>query len=389
LTEPPPGSPDWYRTWFEGLLGVPATEGNRVDVLRNGDQIFPAMLEAIRAATSTVDLATFNCGGSIGTEFLEALTDRAAHGVRVRVLLDWFGARFVDRDAVERLRSAGGRLVWFRPLSNPRVWETTHRGHRKVLVCDRQVAFTGGVGIDDRWRGDARIPSERRDTPVRVRGPAVDGLHGAFVNNWGEVGLPIVEQGIDEFTPHQPAGDSCVQVVRGGARTGWGDIATLVWALLALARHHIRIAAAYFVPDNHTLGQLCDTARRGVRIDLLVNGVHADKWLNQLATQGQYQRMLDAGIRVWCYTRTMLHAKLITVDQTVASIGSSNVNARSLLHDEELNLVAFDPRLTKELDGQFDADLEAAEPLEAEGWSRRGLRQRVLEAVPGFVTRHL
>ncbi|MGH9279825.1 MAG: phospholipase D-like domain-containing protein [Acidimicrobiales bacterium] len=158
------------RTWFEGLLGVPATDGNRLDVLQNGDRIFPAMLDAIARSTRSVDLATFNFGGTIGTEFAEALAAKARGGVRVRLLLDRLGAARHDARAIDDLRAAGGRVAWFRALNNPRAWETLHRGHRKILVCDREVGFTGGVGIDDRWRGDARNPSERRDTHFRVRG---------------------------------------------------------------------------------------------------------------------------------------------------------------------------------------------------------------------------
>ncbi len=377
------------RTWFEGLLGVPATDHNRIDVLQNGEQIFPAMLAAIGGAESTIDFATFNLGGSIGVEFADALAAQARRGLRVRALLDHLGASRIPKDAIQRLRSAGGRVAWFRRLSNPRVWETTHRGHRKVMVCDRRVAFSGGVGVDDRWRGNAANPSERRDTHFRIRGPAVDALHAAFVNNWAETGQPIFEQGIDDFRSQDAAGSSPVQVVRAGARTGWGDIATLVRAILGLARHHVRIAAAYFVPDKDTLALLCSAAGRGIKVDLLVNGEHADKPLNQLASQAQYDMVLDAGVRVWLYEPTMLHMKMITVDNAAASVGSANFNARSFLHDEELNLVLFDPAVVEVLDRQFQADLRSARRLEPAQWGARGRRQKALEVLPGVISRHL
>ncbi len=377
------------RTWFEGLLGFPATDGNRLDVLQNGEQIFPAMLAAIGRAESTIDFATFNLGGSIGVQFIDALSSEAGRGLRVRVLLDGLGACRIPRDAIQRLRSAGGRVAWFRPLSNPRVWETTHRGHRKVLVCDRRVAFSGGVGVDDRWRGNAANPSERRDTHFKVRGPAVDALHAAFVNNWAETGHHIFEEGIDDFRSQGAVGSSPVQVVRAGARTGWGDIATLVRAILGLARHHLRIAAAYFVPDKDTLSLLCAAAGRGVTVDLLVNGEHGDKPLNQLASQAQYGMLLDAGVRVWLYEPTMLHMKMITVDSAAASVGSANFNARSFLHDEEMNLVVFDPAVVQVLDHQFDADLRRARRVEPAEWTARSRKQKTLELLPGVVSRHL
>ena len=376
------------RTWFEGLLGVPATEGNRVEILRNGDRIFPAMLEAMEAAERTIDLTTFNFGGSIGRRFCEVLEAKARGGVRVRVLLDRIGSLGADRRCLTDLRAAGARVAWFRPLLNPRIWETFHRGHRKVLVCDRTVAFTGGVGIDDRWLGDAGTAGERRDTHFRVRGPAVDGLHGAFVNNWAETGEPLFDED-DEFPPQPIAGFSPVQVVRAGARTGWGDIATLMGVLLTFARERLRIASAYFVPDRHVLEMLCAAAQRGVAVDVLVNGAHSDKWISRLATQGQYEKMLEAGVRVWCYRPTMLHMKLVTLDGVVASVGSANLNARSLLQDEELNLAVFDPVVVRLLDEQFDRDLEQAEPVEAASWSERTLGQKALELVPAVVARHL
>ena len=377
------------RTWFEGLLGVPATEGNRVEILRNGDRIFPAMLQAMEEAERTIDFATFNFGGSISRQFCRVLEDKARQGVRVRVLLDRIGSFTIDRQFLADLRKAGARVAWFRPLLNPRVWETFHRGHRKVLVCDRRVAFTGGVGVDDRWLGDARNASERRDTHFRVRGPAVDGLHGAFVNNWAETGEPLFDDDVDEFTPQPVAGFSPVQVVRAGARTGWGDIATLMGVLLTFARHRLRIASAYFVPDKHVLEMLCAAAHRGVVVDVLVNGAHSDKWISRLATQGQYEKMLEAGVRVWCYQPTMLHMKLVTLDGIVASVGSANLNARSLLQDEELNLAVFDPVVVRLLDDQFDRDLEEAERIDAATWSARSAGQKAMELVPGVVARHL
>ncbi|MGH9226756.1 MAG: phospholipase D-like domain-containing protein [Acidimicrobiales bacterium] len=377
------------RTWFEGLLGVPATEGNRVEILRNGDRIFFAMLEAAEAAEKTIDFATFNFGGSIASEFARVLTAKAREGVRVRILLDRIGSVGADRGCLDDLRRAGASVAWFRPLANPRIWETFHRGHRKVLVCDRKVAFTGGVGVDDRWLGDARNPDERRDTHFRVRGPAVDGLHGAFVNNWAETGLPLFDDAVDDFEPQPVAGFSTVQVVRAGARTGWGDIATLMGVLLTFARKRLRIASAYFVPDKHVLAMLCEAARRGVQVQVLVNGAHSDKWISRLATQGQYEPMLDAGIEVWCYRPTMLHIKQITIDGIAASVGSANLNARSMMQDEELNLAIFDPMVVKLLDEHFDDDLAHAERVDADRWSTRSRGQKALELVPGVVARHL
>ena len=235
-----------YRRALEGLLGVPATEGNRVDVLRNGDRIFPAIFEAVEAATSTIDFLTFvYWRGSVGEELAALLADKAKAGVRVRVILDAFGAFSMDRALVDRMVGAGAQVEWFRPMNKLRFWDANHRSHRKVLICDEDIAFTGGIGIADEWRGDARGPGEWRDTHFRIRGPAVDGLRAAFVQNWAETGRPLFDEGVDRFPIQPQLGGSVAQVVRGAAQTGWSDVATLVRSLLALAEERVRITAPF------------------------------------------------------------------------------------------------------------------------------------------------
>jgi len=369
---------------------VPATEGNRVDVLRNGDRIFPAMFEAVEAATATVDFLTFvYWQGSIGAEMAALLAERAAAGVRVRVILDALGALSMDRSLVARMVAAGAQVEWFRPVNKARFWEANHRSHRKVLICDEAVAFTGGIGIADEWRGDARHRGEWRDTHFRVRGPAVDGLRAAFVQNWAETGRPLFDDQVDRFPVQPPVGSSTVQVVRGAAQTGWSDVATLVRSLLALARERVRITTAYFVPDEATCRVLADTARRGVEVEVLLPGPHVDKRFVQLASESQYAGLLNAGVRLWSYQVSMLHAKVMTVDGTVASVGSANFTSRSLLLDDEVNLVVLDPDVVSVLDADFDADVAHAEAVDPAGWPERGLAQRAKEAVAGLGGRHM
>lgn len=379
-----------YRRALGGLLGVPATEGNRIDVLRNGDQIFPAMLEAIRQAKSTVDFMTFvYWEASIGAEFAEALADRARAGLRVRVLLDALGAVTMNKTLVDDMSEAGAQVEWFRPVNKLRFWDSENRSHRKVLICDEDVAFTGGIGIADEWRGDARNSSEWRDTHFRLRGPAVDGIRAAFVQNWAETGHPLFEEGVDHFPVQPQVGDSIVQVVRGTAQTGWSDITTLMRALLCLARKHVRITTAYFVPDDDTCKLLADTARRGVEVEVLLPGPHIDKRFVQLASEAQYQPLLDGGVKIWAYQPTMLHAKVITVDGLVATVGSANFTNRSLVLDDEANLVIFDPAIVRQLDDDFRNDLERAEPVEAREWADRSVIQKARETVADLGGRHM
>lgn len=368
------------RRHLEGVLGTPATEGNRVDVLRNGDEIFPAMFEAVEAAERTIDFLTFvYWEGEVGVDLAVRLCERAEAGVRVRVLLDALGARTMDRRLVDDMEAAGVDVRWFRPLRRFRPLEVNHRTHRKVLVVDEAVGFTGGVGIADVWRGDARNEGEWRDTHFRVTGPAVDGLRAAFLDNWGET-APELFSDVDAF-PEQPrAGTSVVQCIRGAAETGWSDVDALVRTLLQLARERVRITTAYFVPDEELRRCLCDASERGVRVEILLPGPHTDKRFVQLAGEGTYQDLVDAGIEIWHYEPTMVHAKVMTVDGIVSNIGSSNLNARSMNRDEEVNLVVFDPALAATLDGHFDEDLERSVRIQPERWQHRPLPQRVLEA---------
>lgn len=371
---------------MEGLLGVPATEGNQVDVLRNGDEIFPAMLDAIGAARQTIDLLTFvYWSGAIGRRFAEALSGKASEGVRVRVLLDAVGSGDIDDEYVSMMDSAGCDVRKFRPVKKGSLGEVNHRTHRKVVICDEELAFTGGVGIADEWQGDARNEGEWRDTHFRLRGPAVDGLRAAFVDNWAETGGDFFDLDIDRFPDQPQPGTYVVQTVRGAAETGWSDVSTMFRALVTLADERLRITTAYFNPDDHLLELLCAASARGVDIEVLLPGPHADKRFVQLTSEQIYETLLEAGIVVWNFTPSMLHAKVMTVDGAIACIGSANLNNRSTQFDEEVNLVVFEPELVEVLDRHFAEDLERSEQLDLARWRDRGLLQRAAEKTAAAV----
>ncbi len=256
-----------------------------------------------------------------------------------------------------------------------------HRTHRKVLITDEAVGFTGGVGIADCWRGDARDETEWRDTHFRIEGPAVDGLRAAFLDNWAETDSGMFDEGVDRFPDQPQPGRAVVQCVRGASETGLSDVATLFKALLQLACQRIRIATAYFVPDDDLTARLLDAADRGVEIDILLPGPHADKRFVQLAGEREYGALLEGGIRLWNFQPSMLHAKVMTVDGCVANIGSANLNMRSVSLDEEINVVVVDEAFTTKLEEQFDEDLERSVRIEPGRWERRSSTQRVAEAV--------
>ncbi|MGC4955333.1 phospholipase D-like domain-containing protein [Actinomadura citrea] len=367
------------RRALERLIGVAATEGNAVTPLRNGDEIFPRMLEEIAGARSTIDMMTYvYWRGDIAHRFADALSERARDGVRVRLLLDGIGAWQIEKDLVERMERAGVTVAWFRKPVYVSPFKQNHRCHRKVLVVDEQVAFTGGVGIAEEWGGDARDESEWRDSHFRVRGPAVDGIAAAFAQNWAECHDTLFDDR-DRFIGHEPAGDAVVQVVRGSASVGWQDVQTLLRVVLQLAERRLRLASAYFAPDDYFVDLLCRTVARGVEVEMLLPGPHADKRVSRLASQRHYEDLLKCGVRIHQFQPSMLHTKILTMDGMVSLIGSTNFNRRSMDHDEEVMLAVIDQDLTATLDAHFDEDLARSRRVDHARWARRSVRQRAKE----------
>ncbi|MGW2472974.1 phospholipase D-like domain-containing protein [Streptomyces sp. NPDC001665] len=368
------------RRRLERLIGIAATEGNELVPLRNGDAIFAAMLDSIRRAEHTVDMMTFvYWRGDIAREFAATLADRARSGVRVRLLLDGFGSRLIEKNQLAAMEDAGVQVAWFRKPLYLSPLKQNHRCHRKVLVVDEETAFTGGVGIAEEWCGDARNENEWRDTHVRVRGPAVDGLAAAFAQNWAECHDELFDAR-DRFRNIPPRGDAVVQVVRGSASVGWQDMQTLLRVVLETAEERVRIATAYFAPDAFFVELMCAAARRGVEVEILLPGPHTDKRVCQLAGQLYYEQLTACGVKIYQYQPTMMHAKVVTVDRVAALIGSTNINRRSLDHDEEVMLAVLDRELTATLDAHFTEDLKASELIEGRRWRRRPVVQRLREA---------
>jgi cardiolipin synthase len=368
------------RRTLEGVVGIPATEDNRITVLHNGCEIFPAMLDAIRAAQHTIDFLTFvYWKGDIGTELADALGQRAKSGVRVRVLLDAWGSKPIEHRLIDTMTSAGVSLRWFRPLRRIRMGEVNHRTHRKVLVVDESIGFTGGVGISDLWRGDARNEHEWRDTHFKVQGPAVDGLRGAFLDNWAETDRAIFDVDHDRFPVQPKPGQSVVQCVRGASAAGGSDLRSVFRTLLQLSQRQLRVTTAYFVPDDDLTRRLCEAATRGVQVQILLPGPFADKRFVQLAAEVEYEELIGSGVELWNFQPTMMHAKTMTVDGLIANVGSANFNVRSLKSDEEINMVIFDPDIAQTLNRHFDQDLERSVRIDPRRWKHRSFVQRAKE----------
>ncbi len=380
---------DGLRRRLEALLGIPATEGNDVTVLRNGDRIFPAMLEAIRSATGTVDLLTYvYWTGWPADAFADALAEQARAGCRVRVLIDALGGARMDRSLTDLMRQAGVDVRFFRPPWVRSPFSHNHRTHRKVLVVDGRVGFTGGVGIAQEWAGDARGPDEWRDSQIQVRGPAAAGLLAAFVQNWSEAGGDP-DRRDDHYSAIGPAGEHVVQVVRGTATIGWDDMQTAWYTLLTAAERRITLQTAYFAPEADFLDLVTGAAGRGVHVQVLLPGPHYDKTISRLASERFYAELLGAGVEVWRYQPSMLHTKVLTVDGEVAMIGSSNFNRRSLDHDEEVACIVLGGDAPARLIEDFAGDLRRAEQVSPSEWRRRNAAQRVGEQVVRPLTRYL
>jgi len=379
LHDPPPAGSDEFIRLVEGVTGTSLRNGNRVRILRNGGQTFPAMLDAIGSAQSTIDLSSYIVWpGEITDEFTQALCERARAGVEVNVVVDAYGSAKLDRDTVHALEEAGATVAFFRPPAWYNVDKLNNRMHRRLLVVDGHIGFAGGVGIADVWTGDAEDPEHWRETHVVIEGPAVRDVLGGFMENWAEaVGVMLGPSHLPKLAAYDDGVD--VQVIRSSPRSGGTATAQLFAAAVAGARERLWITTAYFAPDTTFLDTLCAAAARNVDVRILVNGPNVDKEVVRESGQRHFGRLLEAGVRIFEYQRTMLHAKVMIADGW-ANIGSSNLEHRSLGLDEELIVAFSDPDLVGELAQHFGDDLDASVEFDLDRWRERSLRKRVREA---------
>ncbi len=374
--------PQFVRTMGH-LLGPPLTDGNRVEPLVNGDHIFPAMLDAIRAAERTVGFETFiYWKGDVGRHFTDALCDRARAGVAVHALVDAVGSTQIDPGYLERMQDAGVDVRRYHPLHWRDVTSAAklnNRTHRKLLVVDGKVGFTGGVGIADEWAGDAQDEDHWRDTHYRVTGPVVAHLAAAFADNWAESTGDVLH-GNAYFPPLEPTGEQLAQVFKSSSGGGGSESMQLMFLLsLAAARSHLRLGTAYFVPDRLTIDSLVAARARGVRVQVLVPGRHTDAPAVRRAGRSTWGPLLEAGVEIFEFRPTMYHCKLMVVDDRWTSIGSANLDNRSFRLNAEANLNVLDQGFAEGQAKTFDADLARAELVTLKDWANRPLRERAIE----------
>jgi cardiolipin synthase A/B len=374
----------------ESLTGAPVSFGNDAELLINGDQIFPAYLGAVRDAEETVNLLTYAYWrGDIAIEVADTLCEKASAGVECNVIIDAVGAAKMDRKLVHKMRDAGVNVCFFRPPKPYAVRRLQYRTHRKLLIVDGTTGFTGGVGIAEEWTGNAQDPDHWRDTHVRVSGPVVRGLQGAFAENWLECTGDVLAG--DRYLPHIEELDDGgpMQVMRSSATVGDSNAEALIYLAVAAAKRSIELTSAYFVPRPAFTEALVEAADRGVRMRILVPGSHIDKQFVRTAGRASYDELIEAGIEIYEYCPTMLHAKTLTVDEIWSSVGSVNFDNRSFQLHDEVTLCVQSERFAGQLHEVFERDLEDSERIEPDDWRERPVTQRARENVTKYARREL
>jgi cardiolipin synthase A/B len=374
----------------EALTGAPVSHGNDAELLVNGDQIFPEYLRAMRDAEETVNLTTYAYWrGDIATEVADTLCEKAGAGVECNVILDAVGAAQMDRKLVHKMRDAGVHVCFFRPPKPYAVRRLQYRNHRKLLIVDGTTGLTGGVGIAEEWTGNAQDPDHWRDTHVRVTGPVVRGLQGAFAENWLECTGDVLAG--DRYLPYIEATEDGgpMQVMRSSATVGDSNAEALIYLAVAAAKRSMELTSAYFVPRPAFTQALVEAAERGVHMRILVPGSHIDKQFVRTAGRAAYDQLIEAGIEIYEYCPTMLHAKTLTVDEIWSSVGSVNFDNRSFQLHDEVTLCAQSQRFAGELHEVFERDLEASERIDPGHWSDRSIAQRARENVTKYARREL
>jgi cardiolipin synthase len=371
------------------LLGPPLAEGNRVDTLLNGEQIFGAMLQAIESARQTITFETYiYWSGNVGRRFAEALAGRARNGVKVHVLLDAVGSQKLDEAALTTMREAGVEVEKYHPIKWHTLGKLNNRTHRKLLVVDGRIGFTGGVGIADKWDGNAEDPDHWRDTHYRIQGPAVAQMQAAFMDNWTKVTGKVLHT-VEYFPPAQRAGAHYAQVFQSSIEGGAESMHLMYLLSIAAARRTIDLAMAYFAPDEIALEALLAALQRGVRVRILLPGPHTDAEIVQSASRAKWGSILAAGAEIYLYQPTMFHCKVLVVDGLWTSVGSTNFDTRSFRLNDEANLNIHDADVASRQIADFNNDLGKAHRVTYEEWAARPWTEKVRDRVASLLNAQL
>ena len=373
-------SAEAYPGYLAKLTGHPLTSGDRYTVLTNGDTAFPAMLGAIHEARHRVAFEgyIYSSTSDIARQFTDAFVAAAGRGVDVRLVFDSLGAK-VSSDDIERMTKAGCHIGWYNKVRSRAIEEVNYRTHRKALIVDGEVAFVGGIGIDDQWARDTDKEQRWRDTHVKVAGPAATDIEAAFNENWIETG-GVVEPDVVPHDPN-PRGPASSIVIWSSPEGGTNALKLAYLLSLAAARQSIDIQSPYLITDASTEWSLTDARRRGVRVRMLVEGDVTDAKPVKFASRAQYGQLMQQGIEIYEYQPAMMHTKAVIVDGTLSIVGSANFDNRSFELNDELNVVVFDRTVAERLRGDFERDLGKSRRLDLQSWRSRPLHIRAREKI--------
>ncbi len=368
-----------FRREMNVMLGPAILAGNHVVDLENGDEIFPAMLEAIRSAKKTITFETYiYWSGDVGRQFAEALSERARAGVNVNVTIDWAGSVSMDDALLTQMKDAGVHVEQYRPLHWYNLSRMNNRTHRKLLVIDGTIGFTGGVGIGDPWQGNAQDPDHWRDMHFRIEGPVVAQIQAAFNDNWIKTSGEVLN-GVDFFPPLQAAGQMDANMFVSSPASGSESMHLMYLMVLAAADHTIDLSAAYFIPDELITKALVAARHRGVKIRILMPGENTDSDAARLASKSGWGPLLLAGVEMYEYEPTMFHNKMLIVDHHLVSVGSTNFDLRSFQLNDEASLNVYDTQFANRMTEVFERDLKQTKQYTYQMWSNRPWKEKFAE----------
>jgi cardiolipin synthase len=353
-------------------------QGNAAQVFTNGTQFYPAMRDAILAAQASVNLEAYIFHqGEVADVMVEAMVERAKAGVEVRLVVDSIGSSGMGRRNVRRLRDNGVRVSFYQPLMWYRLHRLNNRTHRELLVVDGRVAFTGGAGVADWWAKPENGRPAWRDTMVRFEGPIVAALQGVFAENWLECCGEILT-GPRQWPPTEEAGRTPAMLVK-SSPADRATISRVVFQMLVEgATGQVDISTPYLLPDRALRQALVRTARRGVRVRIIVPGRVTDQHLVRLASRRMYREMLEGGVQIYEYRPSMTHVKALMVDEGWVVVGTTNIDNRSFEHNDEVNVAVRDMALARRLRQDFECDLAASDRITIDEWRTRPFVERLV-----------
>jgi cardiolipin synthase len=368
------------------LMGPAILGGNRTQALVNGSEIFPSMLQAIRGAQKTINFETYiYWSEAIGKEFADAFAERARAGVKVHVLIDWVGSSKMDKSYLDEMEQAGVEVHKYHPLKWYNLARMNNRTHRKLLVVDGKIGFTGGVGIAGQWTGHAQDPDHWRDMHYRVEGPVVAQMQAVLIDNWIKTTGKVLD-GPDYFPELKAVGDDHAQMFSSSPQGGSESMRLMYLLALTAAQKTIQLSISYFVPDDMTRQILIDAAKRGVKVQIIVPGEYIDVDVVRRSSRGMWGELLQAGIEIHEYQPTMYHCKVMIVDGLMVSVGSTNFDDRSFRMNDEANLNIYNTQFAAKQIDIFNDDLKYSRRITYDAWKNRPLTEKLHERLAGLIS---